>query len=107
MRSKHNVPRTAGLKTLGPQAATVVTALRERGRALFTLPEVAAITGLREASARSFARKLVARGVAARLKPGLFVLVPFELGREREYVGEPLLVAKTLAGGRGGGWWSP
>ena len=100
MHSKHNVPRTAGLKTLGPQAATVVTALHERGRALFTLPEVAAITGLREASARSFARKLVARGVAARLKPGLFVLVPFELGREREYTGEPLVVAKGLAGER-------
>jgi len=95
LHRKHNV-----LKTLGPQAATLVMALHERGRALFTLEEVSAITALREASARSFARKLVARGVAARLKPGLFVLVPFELGREREYVGEPLLVAKTLAGGR-------
>ena len=95
MHRKHNV-----LKTLGPQAATLVMALHERGRALFTLEEVSAITALREASARSFARKLVARGVAARLKPGLFVLVPFELGREREYTGEPLVVAKGLAGER-------
>ena len=95
MHRKHNV-----LKTLGPQAATLVTALHERGRVLFTLEDVAAITGLREASARSFVRKLVARGVVARLRPGLFVLVPFELGREREYLGEPLLVAKTLARGR-------
>jgi predicted transcriptional regulator of viral defense system len=74
--------------------------LHERGRVLFTLEDVVAITGLREASARSFVRKLVARGVAARLKPGLFVLVPLELGREREYLGEPLLVAKALAGER-------
>ena len=95
MHRKHNV-----LKTLGPQAATLVMALHERGRALFTLEEVSAITALREASARSFARKLVARGVAARLKPGLFVLVPFELGREREYTGAPLVVAKGLAGER-------
>lgn len=90
---------TAILKTLGPQAARLVTALHERSRILFTIEDVAAITGLGEASARSFARKLVDRGVAARLKPGLFVLVPFELGREREYLGDPLLVARALAGG--------
>jgi len=77
----------------------LVTALHERNRTLFTVGDVAAITGLGEASARSFARKLVDRGVAARLKPGLFVLVPFELGREREYLGDPLLVARALAGG--------
>lgn len=89
----------AVLKTIGPQAATLVTALHERNRTLFTVEDVTAITGLREASARSFARKLVNRGVVARLKPGLFVLVPFELGRERVYMGDPLLVARALAGG--------
>lgn len=88
------------LKTLGPKAARLVTALHERSRTLFTLEDVATITGLREASARSFVRKLVHRGVAARLKPGLFVLVPFELGREREYMGDPFLVAKALVGGK-------
>lgn len=62
MHRNHNV-----LKTLGRQAATLVMALHERGRARFTLEDVAAITGLREASARSFARKLVGRGVAARV----------------------------------------
>jgi len=78
----------------------LVTALHERSRHLFTLGDVVAMTGLPEASARSFARKLVHRGIAARLKPGLFVLVPFELGREREYVGDPLLVARALVGGK-------
>jgi predicted transcriptional regulator of viral defense system len=85
---------------LGPQAAKLVTALHERNRALFTLGDAANITGLRQASARSFIRKLVGRGVATRLKPGLFVLVPFELGRERQYLGNPFLVAKALAGGK-------
>ncbi len=92
---------TSILKTLGPRAAMLVTALHERNRTLFTIEDVADITGLGEASARSFTRKLVDRGVAARLKPGLFVLVPFELGREREYVGDPLLVARALVGGTG------
>ena len=87
------------LKTLGPQAAKLVMMLHERSRAVFRLEDVRKITGLREASARSFVRKLVDRGVATRLKSGLFVLVPFELGKERQYVGSPLVVAREIMNG--------
>jgi predicted transcriptional regulator of viral defense system len=41
---------------------------------------------------------MVERGVTARLKPGLFILVPFEIGREREYLGNPYVVARELTG---------
>jgi predicted transcriptional regulator of viral defense system len=87
------------LKTLGPQAAKLVTTLHERGRPVFRLEDVREITGLPESSARSFVRKLVDRGVATRLKPGLFVLVPFEMGRERQYLGNPLVVAREIMNG--------
>ena len=87
------------LKTLGPQAAKLLTALHERSRTVFRLEDVRDITGLSETSARSFARKLVNRGVAARLKSGLYVLVPFELGRERHYLGNPLVVAREIMHG--------
>ena len=87
-------------KTLGSQAALLVTALHDRNRTLFDIEDVKAITGLTDPSARSFVRKLVTRGVVARLKPGLFILVPFELGKETEYMGHPWLVAKALAGGQ-------
>lgn len=87
------------LKTLGPQAANLVTMLHERSRAVFCLEDVRGITGLSETSARSFVRKLVDRGVAARLRPGLYVLVPFELGRERKYPGNPLVVAREIMRG--------
>jgi predicted transcriptional regulator of viral defense system len=73
--------------------------LHERSRAVFRLEDVRDITGLSEVSARSFVRKLVDRGVAARLKPGLYVLVPFELGRERKYTGNPLVVAREIMNG--------
>ena len=66
MRTKSNYR----FKTLGPQAARLVTALHERGRRIFTLAEVADITGLKEASARSFARKLVDRDVRP-MSPGV------------------------------------
>lgn len=88
------------LKTLGPQSARFVTTLQERRHLVFTLPEAMEITGLKAASARSFLRALVGRGVAARLRPGLFNLVPFELGREKEYLGNPYVVARELMGGR-------
>jgi predicted transcriptional regulator of viral defense system len=66
---------------------------------VFRLEDVRDITGLSDASARSFVRKLVERGVASRLKPGLYVLVPFELGKERQYPGNPLVVAREIMNG--------
>lgn len=88
------------LKTLGPQAARLLITLQERRHLAFALPEVEEITGLKAPSARSFIRALVNRGVAARLRPGLFQLVPFELGREKEYLGNPYVAARELMGGR-------
>jgi predicted transcriptional regulator of viral defense system len=96
MRTEENIRP----KTLGPRAAQLVAMLHERGRLVFTLADVADITGLGEVSARSFVRKLVGRGVATRLRSGLYSLVPFELGREREYLGNPYVVARELAGGK-------
>ena len=71
--------------------------LHERGRTLFGHAEVEAIAGLQPKSARNLVAGLVRRGVATRLKPGLFILVPFELGRAREYLGNPYVVARELA----------
>jgi predicted transcriptional regulator of viral defense system len=84
-------------KTLGTQTARLVAILHERGRALFTHADVELITGLAAKSARNLMTGLVNRGLATRLKPGLFILVPFELGREREYLGNPYVVARELA----------
>jgi predicted transcriptional regulator of viral defense system len=96
MMLKHNRP----LKTLGPQTAQLVTSLHEDNKPVFRLQDVQRILGLEEPSTRSLVRKLVNRGVAARLKSGLFILVPFELGKEMEYMGNPLIVARELAGGK-------
>ncbi len=86
------------LKTLGAQAARFVTTLHDRGSTLFSNADVQDITGLSPKAARNFAAALVRRGVATRLKPGLFILVPYELGSERDYLGNPFVVARELAG---------
>jgi len=93
MRYKNNKP-----KTLGPQAAHLVITLYEQNKPIFRLKEVQKILRLNEVSSRNFVRKLVNRGVATRLKPGLFILVPFELGKEAEYIGNPFVVAREIMG---------
>jgi predicted transcriptional regulator of viral defense system len=95
MMTKHNIPS----KTLGSRSAPLVTALHERGRAIFTLSDAQDITGLKAASVRTLVHKLVVRGVATRLRPGVFQLIPPELGHESEYLGNPYVVARELMGG--------
>lgn len=87
-------------KTLGPRAARLVARLHERGRTLFTYADVRAVADLQTKAARNLVDGLVRRGLATRLKPGLFILVPFELGLEREYLGNPYVVARELADGK-------
>ncbi len=96
MHTQHDDP----IRTLGTQAARLVTTLHQRDRRVFTLADVEEITGLAATSARSFARKLVNRAVATRLGAGLFILVPFELGQERQYLGDPHVVARELMRGK-------
>jgi predicted transcriptional regulator of viral defense system len=87
------------LPTLGKQAARLVVELYERGKALFSLKEVEDIAGISPKQASTFAASLVERGVITRLKGGLFQLVPFEMGRDRQYAGNPYLIARELAKG--------
>jgi predicted transcriptional regulator of viral defense system len=93
-------PQLERPKTLGSQAGRLLEALHEERRTIFTFEDAQRITGASLKSTRAFVGGLVKRGVAMRLKPGLFILVPFELGREREYLGNPYVVARELAGGR-------
>ena len=94
MSIKHNVPR----KTLGRQTAGLLAALYDRSQTTFTLADAQQITGLSSALASSLLHKAVRRGLLSRLKPGVFIVVPPELGSSSEYAGDPYLTAKSLAG---------
>ena len=86
-------------KTLGRQTSRLFVELNERGKTTFSLRDVEQITKLRGSSARSLILKAEKRGLVTRLRPGLYTLVPFELGRATEYVGDPYVIAKELCGG--------
>lgn len=93
---KHNYK----MKTIGPQAAHLITTLYEENKSVFRLEDVQRILDRDVSSSRNLVRKLVDRGLATRLKPGLFILVPYGLGKEREYMGDPLVVARELVDGK-------
>lgn len=86
-------------KTLGPQTSSLFVELNERGKTTFSLRDVEEITSLRGSSARTLILKAEKRGLITRLRPGLYTLVPFELGRATEYIGDPYVIAKELCGG--------
>ncbi len=86
------------LKTIGPRTAQLITELYERRRPTFKLSEIENITGLSKTAARSLISKARKRGLVTRLKPGLYSLVPFELGHATEHVGNPYILAEEIIG---------
>ncbi|MDE0063533.1 MAG: transcriptional regulator [Gammaproteobacteria bacterium] len=92
MRKKYN----STFKTMGPRVAQLVTELNEQNRTTFAIPDVASITGLPPASCRNLVHKACRRGVMTRLKPGLYNLVPFSMGRASEFVDDPCLIAHEM-----------
>ena len=84
-------------KTVGRQTAGLLAGLYDRPQSTFTLADAQEITGLSSHLASSLLHKAVRRGLVSRLKPGVFVIVPPELGSASEYAGDPYLTAKRLA----------
>ena len=81
---------------MGPRVAQLVTELNERNRTTFAIADVASITGLPPAGCRNLVHKACRRGVMTRLKPGLYNLVPFQMGRASEFVDDPCLIAREI-----------
>jgi predicted transcriptional regulator of viral defense system len=88
-----------GSKTLGPRSSALWVELNERGKTTFSLRDVEEITGLRGSSARTLIHKAERRGLVTRLRSGLYTLVPFELGRATEYIGDPYVIAREMCEG--------
>jgi predicted transcriptional regulator of viral defense system len=88
------------MKTLGPQTAKLVTALQDENRTIFTVDDAVRILGTSRNLVSNMLGKAERRGVVTRLRRGTYTLVPFELGSETTYAGNPLVVADRLMGAR-------
>jgi len=78
--------------------AGLLMALYDSGKTIFTIADAARITRLSPALASSLLYKAAKRGLVSRLKRGLFVIVPSELGSSTQYFGNPYLVARHVVG---------
>lgn len=84
-------------RTLSGNEAKVVLDLEGRGQSTVTLPELRQAVGASDAYARYLAHRLVAKGWLARLRPGLYQLVPASRGREGAADTDPLAAGAVLA----------
>jgi len=83
-------------KSLGPVAAHLVVTLYEKNRLVFHRKEAQTILGENHSAPRIL-QNLLKHGIISRLKPGTYSLIPFELGFEKNYLGNPTIVARELA----------
>ncbi len=77
--------------------AGLLAALYDSGQTTFTTAQAAEITGLTVPLASSLLHKASKRGLVTKIKRGLFVVVPPELGSSTEYFGNPYQLARYLA----------
>jgi predicted transcriptional regulator of viral defense system len=84
------------IKTLGPLSAYLIMTLNSLNHQVFHFHEAEKVLGGRTHASKVLFQ-LIQKGIVTRLKPGVFRLVPFELGFEREYLGNPYVVARELA----------
>jgi predicted transcriptional regulator of viral defense system len=83
-------------KSLGPKSANFILSLYDQGRTIFTNDDASQILGLEDKGLQKFLSPLVKKGILNRLIPGLYKIVPFELGRTMEFMGNPYVVAREI-----------
>jgi predicted transcriptional regulator of viral defense system len=82
-------------KTLGPLAAKLLATLYSQNRPVFHFREAEEILSNRAPASKALSQ-MINHGVVTRLKSGVFRIVPFELGFESEYLGNPYVVGREL-----------
>lgn len=93
------------LRTLGPQEAKLVLALREEGQEIVTASEIIERLGS-ETTARSVIQGLLRKGWITRLIPGRYLLLPPEHGPEPLGENNVLALASAVIEPSYVGWWS-
>ncbi len=83
-------------KTIGTVSARLIMGLYEKSKLIFSLKDITEITGISYNAALKLAHDLVKRGITSRIKPGKFILIPQEVGRSSDYVGNWYVVAREI-----------
>ena len=84
------------IKTLGPVSAKLIISLYDQNKTIFTVQDVENITGLRGNWATELTSVLIKRQVISRIKRGKYIILPQELGKETNYIGNWYVVAREI-----------
>ena len=77
----------ANKKTLGPVSAHLISMLYEENKAIFKISDAQRILGKRYNETTDLLSELVKRKVISRLKAGKFLIIPQQLGKGEQYLG--------------------
>ncbi len=83
-------------KTIGPISSKMLQGLFAKGKIIFTLDDACEIYGRERQETTYFLRDLVNRGVLARIKSGVFLIV--QMGQESTQLANWPIIARVLAG---------
>lgn len=88
--------KTSLTKTVGPTSAKVIHELFAKGKVIFTLDDAGEIYGRTRQQTSHFLRDLVNRGVLARIKSGVFLIL--QMGQESTQLDNWPIIARVLSG---------
>ena len=90
------IGKTTPSKTVGPVSATFITRLQQRGKTIFSVAEAMRIYGKNRYATGDFLSDLVKRGILARIKTGVYLLL--QTGNEDTQLRNWPVIARELAG---------
>lgn len=83
-------------RTMGPVSAEFVATLQNRGKTIFSITEAQEIYGKNRYATGDFLSDLVKRGILARIKAGVFLIL--QVGNENTQLRNWPVIARELAG---------
>lgn len=84
------------MKTLGKTSAKLITQLFEENKAFFTIKDAIRINNTNINAVKKLVSDLVKRNIIARLKGGKYLIIPQELGKIDNYIGNWYIAAREI-----------
>lgn len=84
------------IRTLGSAGSTLLTEMSRQGKRIFTFEEAAKAYGSDGRGLRDLLSTLVKRRWLQRIEKGLYLILPFEAGREGEWTEHEFVIASYL-----------
>jgi predicted transcriptional regulator of viral defense system len=87
----------ANTKTLGYVSSRLISTLYEENKAIFRISDAQRILGKRYNETTDLLSELVKRKVITRLKAGKFLIIPQQLGKAEQYLGNWFVAGREVA----------